>query len=261
MLCDIGLNLTNKRFNKDWADVVDRALEAGVSTMIVTGTSVSASTSAVALAKQRPGVLYATAGVHPHDAKSMDAATLPTLRRLAQDAAVVAIGECGLDYNRDFSPRDVQGRCFDAQLGLAVELGLPVFMHERDAHGAFVEILTPHLGGLTGGVVHCFTGTTDALRAYLDLGLYIGITGWICDERRGLELRDAVRFIPMDRLLVETDAPYLTPRDLRPKPKGGRNEPAFLPHILATVAQCMGVTEDTLAAATAENSRRCFGID
>ncbi len=260
MLCDIGLNLTNKRFHKDWSEVVDRARQAGVSTMIVTGTSVTASESAVALAKERPGILYATAGVHPHDAKSMDENTLPALRRLAKEDAVVAIGECGLDHNRDFSPRDAQARCFDAQLALATESGLPVFMHERDAHEAFLNVLEPHLPHLVGGVVHCFTGTEQALRAYLDLGLYIGITGWICDERRGLDLREAVRFIPQDRLLVETDAPYLTPRDLRPKPKGGRNEPAFLPHILHTVAQCMDIAPELLADSTAANSRRLFGI-
>ena len=260
MLFDIGLNLTNTRFRQDWSEVVERARAAGVSSMIITGTSVDASEAAVALAAQRPGTLYATAGVHPHDAKSMTDATIPALRRLAADPTVVAIGECGLDHNRDFSPRADQARCFDAQLGLAVELAMPVFMHERDAHERFVEILGPHVDGLPAGVVHCFTGNLAALRAYLDLGLYIGITGWICDERRGLALREAVRYIPSDRLLVETDAPYLTPRDLRPKPKGGRNEPAFLPHIVATIAACMEVDPEPLARATAENTRRCFGI-
>ena len=159
---------------------------------------------------------------------------------------------------------DSEGACLSKiwlECWLAVELGLPVFMHERDAHHAFLDVLTPHLSDLAGGVVHCFTGTEAALRAYLELGLYVGITGWICDERRGLDLRAAVRHIPLDRILVETDAPYLTPRDLRPKPKGGRNEPAFLPHILRTVAECMGVSTDILAQSTAENSRRLFGTE
>ncbi len=260
MLIDIGCNLTNRRFRHDWSEVVDRAALAGVSQIIVTGTSVAASKAAADLAAELPDTLHATAGVHPHDAKAFDDETLPALRRLARREEVVAIGECGLDHNRDFSPRPDQARCFDAQLELASALSMPVFLHERDAHEAFVEILAPRLGALPAAVVHCFTGTLDELRAYLDLGLYIGITGWICDERRGLALREAVRFIPLDRVLAETDAPFLSPRDLRPKPKGNRNEPAFLPHIVSALAECMKIDVDELAQATAENSRRCFGI-
>jgi TatD DNase family protein len=170
----------------------------------------------------------------------------------------VAIGECGLDYNRNYSPHPAQEKWFVAQLELAAELGKPLFLHSRDAHPRFAEILRNLRVGKA--VAHCFTGEGPELRAYLELGLYIGITGWICDERRGAHLRPLVKEIPADRLLVETDAPYLTPRDLRPQPKARRNEPAFLPHILRAVAQARGEAPEALAAQTTRNARALFGL-
>ncbi len=259
-MIDIGLNLSNKRFRDDADAVVERALGVGVEAMILTGTSAVGSQAAADLAAARPGVLYSTAGVHPHDARHVDASTLEALRHLAARPEVVAIGECGLDHNRDFSPRPKQAEVFEAQLELAIELQLPVFMHERDAHDTLLEILGRHRDGLVNGVVHCFTGTPEQARAYLDLDLHIGVTGWICDERRGGDLQAAVKVIPLDRLMVETDAPYLTPRDLRPKPKGGRNEPAFLPHITRAVAGCMGLDFEEVAAGSTETARRFFRL-
>jgi TatD DNase family protein len=134
----------------------------------------------------------------------------------------------------------------------------PVFLHQRDAHEAFVAILKDYVAGLAGGVAHCFTAGLEEARAYLDLGLHIGITGWLCDERRGLHLKDVVRFVPLDRLLVETDAPYLLPRDLKPKPKGRRNEPCFLPHIVATIAQLRGESVESVADQTTRNALELF---
>src|SRR5688572_5326885 len=180
-LIDIGVNLTNKAFKRDLPQVIERARAAGVEAMVVTGTSLAASRAALELAKSQPGYLYATAGVHPHDAKSCDDRTLDRLRELASNGAV-AIGECGLDYNRDFSPRPIQDRWFEAQVELAVELQKPLFLHERDAHGRFLEILKRHRDRIADACVHCFTGNEAELRAYLDLDLHIGITGWICDE-------------------------------------------------------------------------------
>lgn len=254
---DIGVNLTNKRFARDLDAVLARACAAGVHRQIITGTSIAASEAAAALAEARG--LLSTAGVHPHDARHFDAAGLDVLAELARREAVVAIGECGLDYDRDFSPRADQRAAFAAQLDLAVDLQLPVFLHERAAHGDFSAILAERIHRLPAAVVHCFTGDGATLRAYLDLGAFIGITGWICDDRRAHDLRACVDQIPLDRILIETDAPYLTPRDLRPKPKGGRNEPAFLPHVAAAVASYMGVDLAALADATAENARRVFG--
>jgi TatD DNase family protein len=163
-----------------------------------------------------------------------------------------------LDFNRDFSPRSHQEQWFEAQLELAFALELPLFLHERDAHERFLEILRPYRDRVPAAVVHCFTGTQDELQAYLDLDLHIGITGWICDERRGLHLQELVRSIPLNRLMLETDAPYLTPRTLRPKPKSGRNEPAFLPYVLETVAQAMAKPPEVVADATTQTARQFF---
>ena len=255
-LVDIGANLTHATFRDDLEAVLARAREHGVATIMVTGASVEDSRRAVQIADAHG--LYATAGVHPHNARECDEATLPALREIASHPRVVAIGECGLDYNRNYSPHPAQEKWFVAQLELAAELGKPLFLHSRDAHPRFAEILRNLRVGRA--VAHCFTGEGPELRAYLELGLYIGITGWICDERRGAHLLPLVKEIPADRLLVETDAPYLTPRDLRPQPKARRNEPAHLPHILRTVARARGESPEALAEATTRNARALFGI-
>lgn len=259
-LIDIGVNLGHASFNTDRKKVIESAFAAGVSKMISTGTSVKSSREAHDLASRFPENLYSTAGVHPHNAKNCNNETIKELRDLANYKEVVAIGECGLDYNRDFSPRPLQDRWFEAQIELACELKMPLFLHERDAHTRFVEILSSYKTQFDGAVVHCFTGNGEELNAYLDLGLFVGITGWICDDRRGLHLRDLVRRIPLERLMLETDAPFLTPRDMQPKPKDGRNEPAFLPHVLRAVASCLGKSTDEVAEATTKTARAFFRI-
>jgi TatD DNase family protein len=255
-LVDIGANLTHAAFRADLDGVLGRARAHGVAQIVVTGTSISESRQAAELAEAHG--LHATAGVHPHHARECDETTIPALREIAAHPRVVAVGECGLDFNRNYSPHPDQERWFEAQLALARELGKPVFLHSRDAHPRFAQILRRHDVGK--GVAHCFTGEAPELRAYLDLGLYIGITGWICDERRGGHLLALVKEIPEDRLLVETDAPYLTPRDLRPQPKARRNEPAFLPHVLRAVARARGAAPEALAEATTRNARTLFGL-
>ncbi|MCU0490296.1 MAG: TatD family hydrolase [Chloroflexaceae bacterium] len=257
-LIDIGVNLTHASFRADRAAVLKRAQASGVQHIVVTGTTLAHSQQALRLAQAHPGLLTCTAGVHPHHARDWNADWLDGLRELAQHQPVVAIGECGLDFNRDFSPRPAQEACFTAQLELACELGLPVFLHERDAHTRFVEILAAYRPRLRRGVVHCFTGEAAALRAYLDLDLHIGITGWICDERRGRHLRELVRHIPLERLMLETDAPFLTPRDMRPAPRNRRNEPAFLPHVAVAVAQSLGQPVAHVAAATTATAQAFF---
>jgi TatD DNase family protein len=255
-LADIGANLTHPSFREDLDDVLTRARHAGVETIVVTGTSVEESRHAADLAAMRG--LVATAGVHPHHARDCDERTIPALREIAAHPKIVAIGECGLDFNRNYSPHAEQEKWFVAQLELAAELGKPLFLHSRDAHPRCAEILRNQRVGKA--VAHCFTGGAEELRAYLDLGLYIGITGWICDERRGAHLLGLVKEIPLDRLLLETDSPYLTPRDLRPQPKARRNEPAHLPHILRAVARARGEATEALAEATTRNARAFFGI-
>ncbi len=256
---DIGSNLTHDSFAADRDAVMARARDAGVRRQIVTGADLAGSAQAAALAAAHPGVLWSTAGVHPHQARGFDASRegLAALLGLPQ---VVAAGECGLDYHRDFSPRDVQRAAFAAQLEAAAAAAKPVFLHQRDAHGDFVAILKEFRGRLAGGVAHCFTGGRSELEDYLALDLHIGVTGWVNDERRGHSLREALPHIPSDRLMVETDAPYLLPRDLKPAPKSRRNEPCFLPHIAAAIARLRGESLDALAESTTRNAVRFFGL-
>ncbi|MBK7580332.1 MAG: TatD family hydrolase [Myxococcales bacterium] len=260
-LIDIGVNLGHRSFARDRSAVLARARAAGVVQQVVTGTSTEGSRSAVGLAREHPGLLFATAGIHPHSASELNASSIATLRELREREAspVVAIGECGLDYDRDFSPRPVQRRCFAAQLALAAELALPVFLHEREAHEDFAAILREHRASLTGAVLHCFTGGRAQLGAYLELGCHIGITGWIADERRGAALRETVPAIPAGRLMLETDAPFLLPRSA-PKSVGRRNEPAFLPLVLAAVAAVTGRDARELALDTTRTAQRFFGL-
>ena len=258
-LIDIGLNLTHESFAHDRDAVLARALAAGVDGMLVTGSDIPHSEAALQLAQQHPARLRATAGIHPHQAKDFSAEQLPALKTLLAHPLVLAVGECGLDYFRNFSTHEQQEQVFRQQLELAIAVGKPVFLHERDAHEIFVGILNEYLPKLAGGVAHCFTGTVAQAQRYVELDVYVGITGWICDERRGESLREAVRHIPQDRLLIETDAPYLIPRDLKPKPKSHRNEPMHLPAVLSRLAQCRGESVEELAAATTANARRLFG--
>lgn len=259
-LIDIGANLGHESFDRDREHVLTRAREVGVAQIVVTGASASESVTALDIARTRPRMLFSTAGVHPHNAREWCAGSAAALERLATEPEVVAIGETGLDFNRDFSPRSDQERVLEAHLELAAGLGLPVFLHERDAHERFVAIVSRWRARLSRAVIHCFTGDGAALDACLGLDLHVGVTGWICDERRGLHLREIVDRVPPDRLMVETDAPYLLPRDLVPKPKTRRNEPMHLPHILRAVAGAVGCEPAALAQSTTETARRFFGL-
>ena len=260
-LIDIGANLTHKSFDDDRDEVIRRAADAGVDRMILTGASERGSKDAMSLALSYPETMYSTAGVHPHHAADYNDALHRTLAELLANPEVVAVGECGLDYFRDFSPRAAQRDAFQRQLELAQEYHLPLFLHQRDAHDDFAGILRPVLPHIPRGVAHCFTGDANALIEYLDMGLYIGITGWICDERRGAHLLDIAGSIPLDRLMIETDAPYLLPRSLDPKPKSRRNEPMYLREVLRVVAQAMGQSAEIVAAATTRNAERFFALN
>lgn len=257
---DIGVNLTSTQFAKDRDQVVKRAKDAGVTGLLITGTNALESQQAQSLASRRPGYCWSTAGVHPHHASEWSGETAATLKRLAESNEVVAIGECGLDFNRNISEPEQQVYAFNAQLELAAELGMPVFLHCRDACERLLSVLTPWLPKLPGAVVHCFTGNREELEACLAAGLYIGITGWVCDERRGVELRELMPLIPADRLLLETDAPYLLPRDMRPRPPSRRNEPCFLPHIVQVVAELRGEDAEVLARQCDRNARQLFRL-
>jgi len=259
-MIDIGVNLTNSRFDKDLATVIEQAKQAGLTNLIVTGTNIEESEQALTLSKTYPEFLYCTAGVHPHDASSMGKQALTKLRTLLAQPEVKAVGECGLDFNRNYSTPQEQEEAFIKQLELAVELQLPVFMHERDASARFIELVTPYITQLPSAVVHCFTGTESELAQYLALDLHIGITGWICDERRGQHLLDIVKMIPDDRLMIETDSPYLLPRSMRPKPKSSRNEPKYLPYIAKTIAEARQQDLQSLLVNTQKTSNKFFNL-
>lgn len=259
-LIDIGANLTHDSFRQDFDDVLARASAHGVGRMIVTGASREGSEHALVLARASGGRLFATAGVHPHHAIDYDDHTDEVLRHLAAEPEVRAVGETGLDYNRNYSPREVQRDVFERQLAIAVEVGKPLFLHQRDAHHDFLAILKRYRDRVPGVVVHCFTDTGEALRDYLDLDCHIGITGWICDERRGAHLRELVKLIPADRLMLETDSPYLLPRTLRPMPKDRRNEPMYLAHIRDEVAKDRGETREAVTEASTRTAERFFRL-
>lgn len=257
---DIGVNLTNKRFDKDRTQVIQDAESNGVVKQIITGTNLNESQQAYRLTQDYPARLYSTAGCHPHDAKNFTSEHLQQISKLLAHPQVVAVGECGLDFNRNFSPESQQIDVFEQQLELAVTVQKPLFLHERDAFEQQYEMLQSYMPKIKGAVVHCFTGSKEQLIAYLELGCSIGITGWICDERRGGPLRDIIHLIPDDRLMLETDAPYLTPRSLRPKPKSSRNLPQYLPHIAETVAQLRGTELASLSKQCLLNTKQFFGL-
>ena len=260
-LIDIGANLAHDSFDDDRDEVLARAADAGVTRIVVTGSSDDSNQKAASLAQDHPGVLWSTAGVHPHHASDYTEESDALIRKLAGDESIVAVGECGLDYFRNFSPREAQLAAFRSQLDIAAATGLPVFLHQRDAHDDFVELLEPMLPKLSRAVAHCFTGEHESLREYLAMGLYIGVTGWICDERRGIHFKEIVPAVPDDRLMIETDAPYLLPRTIRPKPKTRRNEPMYLTEVLRVVAEARGQTEEHVARITTENAERFFGLE
>jgi TatD DNase family protein len=257
---DIGLNLTNERF--DIEQVLTRAHAAEVKSMMLTGTSVLESQKALALCRQFPQSLFSTAGIHPHYASEFDDQSYTALFELCQDPQVVAVGECGLDFNRNFSTPQQQLHAFERQLQLACEVQLPVFLHERDAFAEQIKLLKKYRAKLAGGVVHCFTGNTAQMQAYLELDLYIGITGWVCDLARGLELREAVKSLPLNRLMLETDAPYLRPKGLAKNrlQDNGNNEPAYLPYIAEQLAAINGLDLQLIKQHSYTNSHNLFGL-
>jgi len=263
-MIDVGVNLTSKRFDKDRQAVINRAKNQGVDQLLITGTNVEESRIALSLCQnyqaQFPNTLYSTAGVHPHNADGIADDYLAQLTELAQQPQVRAIGECGLDFNRNFSAPQQQIKVFKAQIRLAAELNMPLFLHQRDAFEAWFAELKPFLNKIPNMVAHCFTGNKQELQQCLAAGMYIGITGWICDERRGEELRDIASLIPLDRLLIETDAPYLTPRTIKPRPKSSRNEPSYLPYVLEQLSNIIGIDQRDIACQTSLNAHNIFNL-
>lgn len=257
-LIDIGVNFHSAQLVSLTDQLLTRARAANVSQILGTGTSVASSRLALELARANPGTVFATAGVHPHGAKSYDPSTYRELTELWACPEVVAVGECGLDYNRNFSTPQAQRMAFAPQLSVAIETGKPLFLHCRDAFTDFHDMLAPVMADGARGVVHCFTGNRAEAEAFLAMGLDIGITGWVTDLQRGQALREALPAIPLDRLHLETDAPYLFPKNA--DKRRGHNEPANLPWVAASVAELVGRDVDEVIRACSYNSRRMFDL-
>ncbi|MBW2219192.1 MAG: TatD family hydrolase [Deltaproteobacteria bacterium] len=256
-LFDSHCHLDDKSFCRDIDVVINRAKDAGVDAVMIVGITEKSSSKAVELAETRPGI-YASVGIHPHDASSFSEKALANLKELAVKPAVHAWGETGLDFNRMYSPRDDQELSFKRQIEAACELNLPLIFHERDSQGRFLEILNAYKNQIQKGVVHCFSGNREELKAYLDFGLYIGITGILTIKSRGEDLRRLVTMIPADQILVETDAPYLTPAPEKNKTR--RHEPAFVRSTLLKLAEVRGEEPEHLAEETWNNACRLYNI-
>lgn len=257
-LFDSHCHLNDKSYDNDLDEVIKHAHEANVDALMIVGITEKTSIQAVSIAESRPG-LYASVGIHPHDAKDCTQAALDVLKKLAKNPKVRAWGETGLDFNRMYSSQESQEKWFIRQIEIADELELPLIFHERESHGRFLEILKVHHKKGRKGVVHCFSGNKKELEQYLELGLYIGITGILTIKSRGAYLRELVPFIPTERILIETDAPYLTPAPEKNRTR--RNEPAFVKSVLIKLAKERGEDPEFLSAALWDNTCRLFDID
>ena len=256
MLIDSHAHIQSKEYAGEAEALIERARQAGVEKIIAVGGAgdMSSNTEAVALADAFPNI-YATVGMHPHDAKDAGEEEFRELRELASHPKVIAVGETGLDYYYSHSPHDVQRRVFTRFIHMARDTGLPIVVHEREAALDAAELLRTEGAGKVRGVIHCFTGNYEQACAYLALGLYLSFTG-IITFKNAAPLREVVRKVPLERMLVETDAPFLTPVPYR----GKRNEPAFARLVAETIATVKGVSLETVAEKTSVNARSLFGI-
>jgi TatD DNase family protein len=253
MSIDSHAHLEMKEFDADRDAVVGRAAAAGLSAIITVGTTIPDCEKVAALARRYPQV-YAAVGIHPHEVKGIDAGTYDVLRELARQEKVVAIGEIGLDFFYDLSPRDIQLQRFVEQLDLAAELDMPVIIHDRDAHAETLDILRSRKGRVRG-VLHCFSSDLDMARECVSLGFYISVAGPVT-YKKAEQLREVAKHVPMDRLLIETDCPYLAPQPWR----GKRNEPAYVVETACCIAELRGVAAEELQSRTEENTRHLFGL-
>ena len=255
---DIGVNLFSRQFKGNEDNIVHDSYDNNVG-MIITGTSAQSSISASKYVKDKDNI-WATAGVHPHAASTFDNNTFGLLEiMLKTNKNIVAVGECGLDYDRMFSPKDAQLDCFEKQIVLAEMSGKPLFLHERSAFDDFYMMLRKHKNICTRSVVHCFTGNKEEAMRYLNLGCYIGVTGWVCDDRRNKNLLEALKYIPVDRIMIETDSPYLIPGSLRGKSR--INVPQNIKYVCARLADIKKEDEEVLREKLLLNTKQFFNLD
>ncbi len=253
MLFDTHAHLCAEQFDTDREQTLRRTLDAGVCLYMEAGTSVDDSRRAIELAQTHEGIVCAV-GIHPHDAKEAPEQYIVELEALLGLPKCVAVGEIGLDYHYDFSPRDVQKRIFDAQLALAAKLAMPVIIHDREAHKDIFDMLFAYKGKLTG-VMHCYSGSVDYAKKYLDMGFYLSFGGPLTFKNAKTPV-EVAQFVPLDRILLETDSPYLTPVPFR----GHRNEPMYVKYVVEALAKIKNIPFEKAAEATTENGKRLFRI-
>lgn len=257
-LFDIGANLTHESFSSDLSTIINESISNNIEKISVTGCNLEDSLKALSIAEMYPNNLISTCGIHPHYADSFNDSSEIEIKEIASNSLVKAIGETGLDFNRNYSKKENQINSFIEHIKIANELNLPMFLHQRDSHKEFMTCLKD-IYPETNCVVHCFTGSEEELDAYLSLDFYIGITGWICDEKRGSHLKEFISKIPLDKLLIETDSPYLLPKNI--KIKGRRNKPLFLKEVFSKISSIRNEPVNDLSKAIYQNSLKFFNLE
>ena len=257
-LFDIACNFSSNRYDNDLDEVIKNAKNNNVTKFLVVSASINDVDKVYSIYQKYRSDCFFTVGTHPHHANEINSESMKKMRILVKDLKPCSVGETGLDFFRNLSTLEEQIFAFEEQIKLSIEFNKPLFLHQRDAHDEFIKIIMKYKNDINKAVVHCFTGTQKQLDSYLNLGFYIGLTGWICDERRNVELRKSIKNIPLDRLMIETDSPYLIPRNLIIKPKNNRNEPSYLPHIAKEIADIINIDLSKLIDITYKNSISFF---
>ena len=257
-IADIACNFTSERFDKDLNKVIDTAVTNKITKFGLICSRLSDLDKLLKIYDQYSKNMFFTIGVHPHHANEINNEYLKDLKELINNNNPHAIGETGLDFFRNLSTYEEQIYAFEEQIKIAIDANKPLFLHQRDSHDDFIKILRKYSSDINKAVVHCFTGTQEELDDYLELDCYIGVTGWICDKKRNVELRKTIKNIPLSKLMVETDCPYLIPKDLPNKPKNNRNEPSNLNHIITEIGTLMGIDKDILRKKTYTNTINFF---
>jgi len=259
-IADIACNFTSKRFDNDLDEVIDRAVINNITKFGLICSQLSDLDKLLKIYNRYSKDMFFTIGVHPHHANEFNDEYLKNLKESINNNNPHAIGETGLDFFRNLSTYEEQVYAFEEQIKIAIDTNKPLFLHQRDAHDDFIKILRKYSSDINKAVVHCFTGTQKELEDYLELDCYIGVTGWICDAKRNIELRKTIKNIPLEKLMIETDCPYLIPKNLKEKPKNNRNEPNNLNHIVAEISTLINIDEDLLRDETFKNTLDFFII-
>ena len=257
-IADIACNFTSDRFDNDLDEVIDRAIANHITKFGLICSRLRDIDKLLEIYNRYSKNMFFTIGVHPHHANEINAEYLEKLKEVINKNNPHAIGETGLDFFRNLSTYEEQMYAFEEQIKIAIDTNKPLFLHQRDSHEDFIKILRKYSSDISKAVVHCFTGTQSQLDDYLELDCFIGVTGWICDEKRNVELRKTIKNIPLSKLMIETDCPYLIPKNLLDKPKNNRNEPSYLNHIVTEISILLDTDEEDIRNESFKNTLSFF---